>query len=118
MRGREGGRGIPLHKLETPANWYVPAIEIEEALEQLLTRAHDDERREALAGLPRVSKAPQSTAAFVSVGAGSHPAQELGPRPGVPLGPRSTGPCGPGNASRPGAPWARPLRAALRAACR
>ena len=32
--GREGGRGIPLHKLETPANWYVPAIEIEEALEQ------------------------------------------------------------------------------------
>jgi hypothetical protein len=32
--GREGGRGIPLHKLETPANWYVPAIEIDEALEQ------------------------------------------------------------------------------------
>jgi hypothetical protein len=31
--GREGGRGIPLHKLETPENWYVPAIEIEEALE-------------------------------------------------------------------------------------
>jgi hypothetical protein len=31
--GREGGRGIPLHKLETPQNWFVPAIEIEEALE-------------------------------------------------------------------------------------
>ena len=31
--GREGGRGIPLYKLETPENWYVPEIEIEEALE-------------------------------------------------------------------------------------
>ena len=31
--GREGGRGMPLHKFETPENWYVPAIEIEEALE-------------------------------------------------------------------------------------
>lgn len=32
--GREGGRGIPLHKLETPRNWFVPPVEIEEALEQ------------------------------------------------------------------------------------
>jgi len=31
--GAEGGRGIPLHKLETPRNWYVPPIELEEALE-------------------------------------------------------------------------------------
>ena len=31
--GREGGRGIPLHKLESPENWFVPEIEIEEALE-------------------------------------------------------------------------------------
>jgi hypothetical protein len=31
--GREGGPGIPLHKLETPENWYVSSIEIEEALE-------------------------------------------------------------------------------------
>ena len=31
--GREGGRGIPLHKLETPENWYVSAIEVDEALE-------------------------------------------------------------------------------------
>ena len=30
--GREGGRGIPLHKLETPQSWFVPEIEIEEAL--------------------------------------------------------------------------------------
>jgi hypothetical protein len=34
--GREGGRGIPLHKLETPENWFVPAMEIEEALEVAL----------------------------------------------------------------------------------
>jgi len=31
--GRDGGRGIPLHKLETPENWYVSAIEVDEALE-------------------------------------------------------------------------------------
>jgi hypothetical protein len=31
--GREGGRGIPLHKLETTQNWYVSPIEIDEALE-------------------------------------------------------------------------------------
>lgn len=30
--GREGGRGIPLHKLETPRNHYISVIEIEEAL--------------------------------------------------------------------------------------
>lgn len=32
--GREGGMGIPLHKLETPERWYVSPIEIEEALEK------------------------------------------------------------------------------------
>jgi hypothetical protein len=31
--GREGGRGIQLHKLETPQDWFVPPLEIEEALE-------------------------------------------------------------------------------------
>lgn len=31
--GREGGRGIPLHKLETPRDWYVSPLELEEALE-------------------------------------------------------------------------------------
>jgi hypothetical protein len=31
--GAEGGRGIPIHKLETPGNWFVPPIELEEALE-------------------------------------------------------------------------------------
>lgn len=31
--GAEGGRGIPLRKLETPENWFVPPIEIEEALD-------------------------------------------------------------------------------------
>lgn len=31
--GREGGRGIALHKLETPENWFVSPIEIDEALE-------------------------------------------------------------------------------------
>jgi hypothetical protein len=31
--GREGGRGIPLHKLETPRNWFVSGLELEEALE-------------------------------------------------------------------------------------
>ena len=31
--GPEGGRGIPLEKLESPRDWFVPAIEIEEALE-------------------------------------------------------------------------------------
>ena len=31
--GGEGGRGIPLHKLETPRNWFVSPIEIDEALE-------------------------------------------------------------------------------------
>jgi hypothetical protein len=30
--GEAGGPGIPLHKLETPRDWYVPAVEIEEAL--------------------------------------------------------------------------------------
>jgi hypothetical protein len=32
--GAEGGRGIPLHKLETPENWFVSPIELDEALEQ------------------------------------------------------------------------------------
>jgi hypothetical protein len=31
--GREGGRGIPLHKLETPEDWYISPIELDEALE-------------------------------------------------------------------------------------
>jgi hypothetical protein len=31
--GAEGGRGIPIHKLETPRNWFVSPIEIDEALE-------------------------------------------------------------------------------------
>ena len=31
--GREGGAGIALHKLETPQDWFVSEIEIEEALE-------------------------------------------------------------------------------------
>ena len=31
--GREGGRGIPLHKLETPENWFVSPVELDEALE-------------------------------------------------------------------------------------
>jgi hypothetical protein len=31
--GAEGGRGIPLHKLETPKNWFVSVVELEEALE-------------------------------------------------------------------------------------
>jgi hypothetical protein len=31
--GPEGGRGIPLDKLESPRDWFVPPIEIEEALE-------------------------------------------------------------------------------------
>ena len=31
--GAEGGRGIPLHKLESPRNWYVSPIELDEALE-------------------------------------------------------------------------------------
>ncbi len=31
--GREGGRGVPLHKLETPRNWFVSELELEEALE-------------------------------------------------------------------------------------
>lgn len=31
--GREGGPGIPLHKLETAENWYVSPLEIEEALD-------------------------------------------------------------------------------------
>ena len=31
--GPEGGHGIPLYKLETPQNWYVSAIEVDEALE-------------------------------------------------------------------------------------
>ena len=31
--GAEGGRGIPIHKLETTRNWFVSPIELEEALE-------------------------------------------------------------------------------------
>lgn len=31
--GPEGGRGIPLHKLETPEDHYVAAVEIDEALD-------------------------------------------------------------------------------------
>ncbi|MCC6222488.1 MAG: hypothetical protein IT201_03235 [Thermoleophilia bacterium] len=31
--GREGGAGIPLHKLETPEDWYVSELELEEALD-------------------------------------------------------------------------------------
>lgn len=31
--GREGGRGIPLHKLETPENWFVSPVELDEALD-------------------------------------------------------------------------------------
>jgi hypothetical protein len=30
--GREGGRGIPIHKLETPEDHYVSVVEIDEAL--------------------------------------------------------------------------------------
>jgi hypothetical protein len=30
--GAEGGRGIPIYKLETPRNWFVSPIEIDEAL--------------------------------------------------------------------------------------
>ena len=31
--GPAGGRGIPLHKLETPKNWFVSAAELDDALE-------------------------------------------------------------------------------------
>jgi hypothetical protein len=31
--GAEGGRGIPIHKLETPRDWFVSPLELEEALE-------------------------------------------------------------------------------------
>jgi hypothetical protein len=30
--GKEGGRGMPLHKLETPEDWYIAPIALEEAL--------------------------------------------------------------------------------------
>jgi hypothetical protein len=44
--GREGGAGIPLHKLETPKNWFVSPLELEDALEFASTepRALDDTR--------------------------------------------------------------------------
>ncbi|MFN8185643.1 MAG: hypothetical protein U0R69_01050 [Gaiellales bacterium] len=31
--GREGGRGIPLHKLETPGDHFVSPVELDEALD-------------------------------------------------------------------------------------
>lgn len=31
--GDQGGRGIPLRKLETPENWFISEIELDEALE-------------------------------------------------------------------------------------
>ncbi len=31
--GPEGGRGIPLHKLETPEDWFVSPVELDEALD-------------------------------------------------------------------------------------
>jgi len=44
--GRDGGRGIPLHKLETPENWYVSPVELDEALEAASPdpRTFDDAR--------------------------------------------------------------------------
>lgn len=30
--GPQGGRGIPLHKLETPEDWFVSPVELDEAL--------------------------------------------------------------------------------------
>lgn len=31
--GEQGGTGIPLRKLETPENWFVSAVELDEALD-------------------------------------------------------------------------------------
>lgn len=35
--GQEGGAGIPLHMLETPRDWFVSPVAIEEALEAAST---------------------------------------------------------------------------------
>jgi hypothetical protein len=34
VHGDQGGLGIPLRKLETPQNWFISPIEVDEALER------------------------------------------------------------------------------------